>query len=84
MSNPRYRLELEAMPCSSGTPVSRLRKLLKVIGWYRFRCRSVEELPPASFPATAAQAEQLQTRSGDAIRTGIGDTHDRRRTKGGN
>jgi hypothetical protein len=44
MPNPRYRLEIEALPATSGTPASRLRKALKLLGWYRLRVRRVEEV----------------------------------------
>jgi hypothetical protein len=41
-----YRLTIEALPTPTGTPTSRLKKLLKVLSWYRFNCREVEEIPP--------------------------------------
>jgi hypothetical protein len=43
--NPRYLLELEAMPSTAGTPMSRLKRALKTLLWYRFRCRGIQELP---------------------------------------
>jgi hypothetical protein len=72
----RYRLEIEAMPSTAGTPISRLKRLLKLFGWYRFRCRSIEELPAATFPLTVAPAEELQKNLGDPKQTGIDDTRD--------
>ena len=43
----RFRLTIEAMPGTNGTTISRLKRLLKFLSWYRFRCREIEELPPA-------------------------------------
>jgi hypothetical protein len=40
---PVYRLTLEAMP-SSGTPISRLKRALKTLAWYRLRVRRCEEV----------------------------------------
>jgi hypothetical protein len=50
--NPHFLLEIEAMPATSGTPISRLKKVLKMLLWHRFKCRSVQELP-ADGPGTA-------------------------------
>jgi hypothetical protein len=56
---PRYRLELEAMPSTNGTPASRLKRALKALWWYRLKVRSVEEVKP---PA----AQEPEARTGKA------------------
>lgn len=63
---PRYRLELEAMPSTNGTPVSRLKRALKMLAWYRLRVRSVEELPggvPHATPGERCDAEAVPGRA---------------------
>jgi hypothetical protein len=47
MSNPHYRLIIETLPSTAGTPISRLRKVLKMLTWHRFRCCSIEEITGA-------------------------------------
>jgi hypothetical protein len=37
MSNRRFILEVEALPSTNGTVVSRLRRMLKTMGWYNMR-----------------------------------------------
>jgi hypothetical protein len=62
----RYRLEIEALPSTAGTPITRLRKLLKVMSWYRFRCRSVEEVPAAERGIARAPRSRGETANGSA------------------
>ena len=42
---PRFLLTLEALPSTNGTVESRLKKALKHLAWFRFRCREIQELP---------------------------------------
>jgi hypothetical protein len=48
--HPLYRLEIEALPSTNGTVISRLKRCLKVLAWCRPHVRSIEELPARTIP----------------------------------
>jgi hypothetical protein len=53
--HPLYHLEIEALPSTSGTVISRLKRALKMLSWYRLKARSIEEVPASSPDASPGE-----------------------------